>query len=50
MAEQKLDQITSFMAHRSQPLIGVIFREKGQEIVHYFAEEADADAARRGRM
>jgi hypothetical protein len=49
MAEQKLDQITSFMAHRSQPLIGVIFREKGQEIVHYFAEEADADAASSSR-
>ncbi len=33
------------MAHRNQPLIGVISHEKGQEVVHYLAEEADADAA-----
>ena len=45
MAEQQSSQMTGFIAHRNQPLIGVISREKGQEVVHYFAEEADADAA-----
>ena len=45
MAEQQLDRMAGFMAHRDQPLIGVISHEKGQEVVHYFAEEDEADAA-----
>jgi hypothetical protein len=27
------------------PLIGIIFEENGQEVVHYFTEEKAADAA-----
>ncbi len=45
MAEQQSGRMAGFMAHRNQPLIGVIFYEQGQEVVHYFAEEAEADAA-----
>lgn len=45
MAEQQLGRMAGFMAHRNQPLIGVISYEQGQEVVHYFAEEAEADAA-----
>ena len=45
MPEQHIDRVGSFTAHRNQPLIGVILQESGQEIVRYFAEEADADAA-----
>ncbi|TME00888.1 MAG: hypothetical protein E6I80_24220 [Chloroflexi bacterium] len=41
--------IADILSFFIRPLIGVIFREKGQEIVHYFAEEADADAASSSR-
>ncbi len=29
-------------AQRPQPLIGIIVKEDGQEIVHYFTDEAEA--------
>ncbi len=41
MAEQS-DRMISFM---DQPLIGIIFHDKGQDVVHYFAEDFEADAA-----
>jgi hypothetical protein len=31
--------------HTHSPLIGIIFEENGQEVVHYFTEEKAADAA-----
>jgi hypothetical protein len=45
MSEQQIDRAVGFTAYRNQPLIGVILQESGQEVVRYFAEEADADAA-----
>lgn len=45
MAEQQSSRTAGFVAHGSQPLIGVITHEEGQEVIHYFAEEAEADAA-----
>ncbi len=45
MSEQQIDRNGGFTVHRNQPLIGVIMQESGQEVVRYFAEEADADAA-----
>jgi hypothetical protein len=40
MAEQS-DRMIRFM---DQPLIGIVFYEKGQDVVHYFAEDFEADA------
>jgi hypothetical protein len=31
--------------HTHSPLIGIIFEENGQEVVHYLTEEKAADAA-----
>jgi hypothetical protein len=45
MAEQQSRRMTGFVVHRSQPLIGVISHEEGREVIRYFAEEAEADAA-----
>lgn len=45
MAEQQGDRTTHFMARANLPLIGVFRREKGREIVHCFADEAEADEA-----
>ena len=45
MAEQQLGRMAGFIVPRNQPLIGIISHDDGQEVVHYFAEEADADAA-----
>ena len=42
MAEQQSSHTVGFIIQRNQPLIGIISHEEGQEIVHYFAEEADA--------
>jgi hypothetical protein len=35
----------SLQQHTHSPLIGLIFKENGQEVVHYFTEEKAADAA-----
>ena len=45
MAEQQSSHTVGFIVQRNQPLIGIISLEEGQEVVHYFAEEAEADAA-----
>jgi hypothetical protein len=34
--------------HTHSPLIGIIFQEKGKEVVHYFTEEEQADRAASG--
>ncbi|MCW5850903.1 MAG: hypothetical protein KIT87_12580 [Anaerolineae bacterium] len=35
----------AFSAESSQPLIGIIMEEDGQEVVYYFTDDSDADAA-----
>jgi hypothetical protein len=45
MAEQQLGRMAGFIVPRNQPLIGIISNDDGQEVVHYFAEEEEADAA-----
>lgn len=42
---EQISQASQFKTHRGQPLIGIILWENNQEVVHYFAEDADADAA-----
>lgn len=36
---------SSLLVRSDQPLIGVILKEDSQEVVRYFAEEAEAEAA-----
>jgi hypothetical protein len=38
MAEQN-EQIPQFITQRDQPLIGIITKEDGREVVRYFTEE-----------
>jgi len=45
MAEQQSGRTAGFIVQRNQPLIGIISHEEGQDIIHFFAEEAEADAA-----
>jgi hypothetical protein len=45
MAEQQSGRTAGFIVQRNQPLIGIISHEEGQDVIHYFAEEAEADAA-----
>ena len=45
MEQQHSDQSSSFTTHRDQPLIGLLLQEDNEEVVHYFVEEAEADAA-----
>lgn len=45
MAEQHLDRKAGFVVSRNQPLIGIFSHDDGQEVVHYFSEEAEAEAA-----
>jgi hypothetical protein len=42
-AKQRLGQVTSLAVRPDLPLIGVVLIENGQEVVRYFANEADAD-------
>ena len=43
MAYQQIQELTSVQADPSQPLIGVVTEEQGQEVVRYFTTEQDAD-------
>lgn len=45
MAIQRLHQGPGFIVCHDQPLLGVPLQEEGQEVVYYFAEEGQADAA-----
>lgn len=45
MAEQQSSRKAGFIVQRNQPLIGIISHEESQDVIHYFAEEAEADAA-----
>jgi hypothetical protein len=45
MAEQQSSHTAGFIVQRNQPLIGIISHDEGQDVIHYFAEEAEADAA-----
>jgi len=43
MTHQHIQELTSLQGDLGQPLIGVITEEQGQEVVHYFTEEQEAD-------
>lgn len=45
MPQQHPEQRHGFVARRDQPLIGVLVREDEQELVRYFADEQEVDAA-----
>ena len=45
MAERKRQELPSLLVQDNQPLIGIPFEEKGQEVVRYFAREDEADRA-----
>jgi hypothetical protein len=44
MVEHQDRRVSSLLVRSDQPLIGVITKEKGREVVRYFAEEELADA------
>jgi hypothetical protein len=44
MEQQPLDQSASLTTRRDQPLIGLLLQEDNEEVVHYYVEEAEADA------
>lgn len=48
MADQ-LDRIPHFITQRDQPLIGIFRREDDHEVIQYFTEEPQADAATSSR-
>lgn len=39
----------SFTTQKDQPLIGILLQEDNEEVVRYFAEEAEADASNAAR-
>lgn len=43
MTYQQVQEFSSVQADPGQPLIGVITKEQGREVVRYFTKEADAD-------
>jgi hypothetical protein len=45
MAERRHQSLPSLLVQDNQPLIGIPFEEKGQEVVRYFTDEKAADAA-----
>ena len=45
MPERQPRRVSTLSAGTHQPLIGVIFQEDRQEVVRYFADESEADAA-----
>lgn len=45
MREQQSELRFGFIARPGQPLIGIPLEGDGQEVVHYFTDEAEADRA-----
>ena len=45
MADQQLGRRAGFIVPGNKPLIGIISYDDGQEVVHYFSEEVEAEAA-----
>ncbi|MDO8669844.1 MAG: hypothetical protein Q7O66_00225 [Dehalococcoidia bacterium] len=45
MAERRQHRVPSLLVRSDQPLIGLILKEDSREVVRYFAEETEADAA-----
>jgi hypothetical protein len=43
-AKQRLSRIPGLVVRPDLPLIGVVLIENGQEVVRYFASEAEADS------
>ena len=44
-ARQRAPHVSGLAGQPDRPMIGVILVEDGQEVVRYFADEAEADAA-----
>ena len=44
-ANQRLLHVPGLAVHPDLPLIGIVLIENGQEVVRYFANEAEAEAA-----
>ncbi|MBI4494260.1 MAG: hypothetical protein HY690_15850 [Chloroflexi bacterium] len=45
MSKPAAQHLQGFPVRRDQPLIGVILTEDGHEVIRYFTDEAEADAA-----
>ena len=45
IVERRRHGVPSLLVQGNQPLIGIPFEEKGQEVVRYFAREDEADQA-----
>jgi hypothetical protein len=45
MAERRRQVVPGLLVQSNQPLIGIPFEEKGEEVVRYFAKEEEADQA-----
>lgn len=45
MTEQRSTQGASLVVRDDQPLIGIVLAENGQQMTHYFTDDAAADAA-----
>ncbi len=45
MSRSNLNDNSSLLSHSGQPLIGILVEENGEEMIRYFSEEQDADAA-----
>lgn len=45
MAERQTSGAPSFTTRRDQPLIGVLVRQGGSNVTHYFTDEEEADEA-----
>ncbi len=44
-AHRPTGSVSALAVHPDRPLIGIVLVEDGEEIVRYFADEAEADAA-----
>lgn len=42
---QEQHTTSGLAVHEDQPLIGIVLIEDGQEVIRYFVDEAEADAA-----
>ncbi len=45
MTESYPTRLPTLLVEHDQPLIGLLLEEHGREVVRYFADEAEADAA-----
>lgn len=45
MPEGQRNRVSTLIVRSDQPLIGIISETDGEEMVHYFTDEAEVDAA-----